>query len=165
MEEYKAGCKKRAMKGGKILSDGQLETSNFDFNSGYSNFNYITDYTPIIRSKDNPISIMYNNEHIPYVFFGYNRKIGKFIYVMYYNGKNFVFQKIGDFVGEILTLNIEDIDPKILLNLHNKFEKNWYNKNTTNEEIRRIHDYLNENILVELSDMNSSSVRKVSNNR
>ena len=51
----------------------------------------------------------------------------------------------------------------ILLNLHDKFEKNWYNKNNTNEEIQRIRDYLNKNILVELSVMNSSSVGKVSN--
>jgi hypothetical protein len=150
MEEYKAGCKKRAMKGGKLVSDGQLERSNFDLDSGYSNFNEITEYTPIIRSKDNPISVMYNNQHIPYVFFGYNRKIGKFIYVMYYNGKNFVFQKLGDFVGDISTLNIKDIDLNILLNLRDKFKKNWYNKNTTNEEIQRILDYLNENILIEL---------------
>ncbi len=29
----------------------------------------------------------------------------------------------------------------ILFNLHDKFEKNWYNKNNTNEEIQRIRDY------------------------
>ena len=150
MEEYKAGCKKQAMKGGKLVSDGQLETSNFDFDSGYSNFNEITEHTPIIRTMEDPISIMYSKKTffkkmIPYVFFGYNRKIGKFMYVMYYNGKKFVFQKLGDFVGDILELDIKQIHPDILLNLRNKFNSNWYNKIriTNDEEILRIHDYLN----------------------
>jgi len=165
MEEYKAGCKKKAMKGGKLITDGKLETSNFDFDSSYSNFNKVTEHTPRIRTMEDPISIMYNNQHIPYVFFGYNRKIGKFMYVMYYNGKKFVFQKLGDFVGDILELDIKKIHPDILLNLRDKFEKNWYNKNTTNGEIIKIHDYLNDNILVELSDMNSSIIGKVSNGR
>jgi len=163
MEEYKAGCKKQAMKGGNLILDGQLETSNFDFDSTYSNFNEITEHTPRIRSKDNPISVMYSKNKIPYVFFGYNRRIGRFRYVMYYDGKTFVFKELGDFVGEIKSPNIKDIDLNILLNLRDKFKKNWYNKNTTNEEIQRILDYLNENILIELSDMNSSSVGKVRN--
>jgi hypothetical protein len=150
MEEYKAGCKKHAMKGGKLVSDGHLETSNFDFDSGYSNFNEITENKPIIRSKDNPISIMYNNQHIPYVFFGYNRKIGKFRYVMYYDGKTFVFKELGDFVGEIKSPNISSINPDILSNLRVKFKKNFYNT-TANEEIQRIYDYLNH-INIELKD-------------
>jgi hypothetical protein len=151
MEEYKAGCKKRAMKGGNLILDGRLETSNFDFDSGYSNINFESEHVPLRRSTENPISVMYSKNKIPYVFFGYNRKIGKFRYVMYYDGKTFVFKELGDFFGEIKSPNISSIDQDILFNLRNKFEKNFYNT-TANEEIQRIYDYLNS-INIELKDM------------
>jgi hypothetical protein len=150
MEEYKAGCKKHAMKGGKLVSDGHLGTSNFDFDSGYRNINFNSENVSLKRSTEDPISVMYSKNKIPYVFFGYNRKIGKFRYVMYYDGKTFVFKEFGDFVGEIKSPNISSINPDILLNLRNKFEKNFYNT-TANEEIQRIYDYLNH-INIELKD-------------
>jgi len=78
MEEYKAGCKKRAMKGG-FDKFGRIEQSDFELKENKNS-----------QPNENSISIIENIKGIPHVFFGYNKLHQKYTYVMYY------FDKLND---------------------------------------------------------------------
>jgi hypothetical protein len=155
MEEYKAGCKKRAMKGG-FDRFGKIQQSDFELKKNKNT-----------EPHENQISIIQNTKGIPHVFFGYDKSIGKYRYVMYYfdtlsNNPRaippvFFFNKLED-DGRIsephLLINNKDLDEfhisaPILLHLYYEFFHH-YNTGNKSEEIKIIYDYLKKHVFKRL---------------
>lgn len=149
MEEYKAGCKKHAMKGG-FDKFGRIEQSDFELKENKNT-----------KPDENSISIIKNINGIPHVFFGYNKRAGKYIYVMYYVDKlkgNSIppiirVQKLQDdgLISEPFshtTQEILRIPAPILLHLSYEF-LNDYTRNKS-KGMRIIYDYLRNDVLQRL---------------
>lgn len=152
MEEYKAGCKKLAMKGG-FTEDGNVEPNDFDI---YANFNSNQSKYQNELPDSRKISILYNRNGIPHVFFGQNEKTSKYKYVMFYNSaNNKIIIKIldNDQVLNItkdrrfIFINNNDyiISAPILLNLCHKFLVE-YERNKT-DKMKIIYDYLKDKFI------------------
>ena len=146
MEEYKAGCKKRAMKGGFDIF-GRIEQSDFELKENKNT-----------KPDENQISIIRNIHDIPHVFFDYDKRIGKYRYVMYY------FDKLkGNSISPIIKVQkLQDdglisqpfshinqeilrIPAPILLNLSYEF-LHAYTRNKS-KEMKIIYDYLRNHVL------------------
>jgi len=148
MEEYKVGCKKRAMKGG-FDKFGRIEQSDFKLKEKKNT-----------ESDENQISIIRNIHDIPHVFFGYDKRIEKYRYVMYYFDKNKI---LGKSIPPIITVQrLEDdglisqpfssinqeilrIPARILLNLSYEFLHDYTRNKSKGMKI--IYDYLRNDVL------------------
>jgi len=153
MEEYKAGCKKRAMKGG-FDKFGRIEQCDFELEENKNT-----------EPDENQISIIRNIHGIPHVFFGYDKRIKKYRYVMYYfdklNGNSISpiikVEKLQD-NGLIsqpfshITQKILHIPSPILLNLFYGF-LHYYTRNKS-KEMKIIYDYLRNDVLQRLKRVN-----------
>ena len=150
MEEYNAGCKKRAMKGG-FDKFGRIEQSDFELKENKNT-----------EPDENSISIIKNIHGIPHVFFGYNKHFGKYRYVMYY------FDKLnGNLIAPIIRVQrLEDdglisqpfshinqeilrIPAPILLHLSYEFIHH-YNTRNKSRGMKIIYDYLRNHVLRKL---------------
>jgi hypothetical protein len=149
MDEYKAGFKKLAMKGG-FTEDGNVEPNDFDI---YANFNS----NPSKYEKELPdssqISILYNRNGIPYVFFDQNHETNKYRYVMFYNESDgkipYIIKEIKK-NGTILDVELREdgryriADTKILFLCNKILEEYEKNKSKRTEEMKKIVVYLHK---------------------
>ena len=74
MEEYKARCKKKAMKGG-FTEEGNVQANDFDIMAKLNNGTKKEFELQNMRNKENkdlPCSILFNKNGIPHIFFDYN---------------------------------------------------------------------------------------------
>ena len=132
MEEYKAGCKKRAMKGG-FTEDGRVELNDFNSAEKLNNANRNDAYYF-------PILILFNGNRIPHIFFDYNIDTGRYNYVIYYetHGINLlVIKKIDNHrnISEVGLLGngIFNIGDRMILLLCNEFLKKYEELNRTDQ--------------------------------
>lgn len=149
MDEYKAGCKKRAMKGG-FDKFGRIEQSDFELKENKNT-----------KPDENSISIIKNIHGIPHVFFGYEKRIEKYRYVMYYFDKlkgnsippiikverlqddGLISQPFSHINQEILR-----IPAPILLHLSYEFLHDYIRNKS--KGMRIIYDYLRNDVLRKL---------------
>lgn len=147
MEEYRAGCKKRAMKGG-FTEEGNVELKDFDFKEGN-----IENMRRLINSHKNnpfyfPISILVNKNGIPHIFFDYNSSTGKYNYVIYYqtDGNNLLVIKKIDKDENISEVVFHDnglfkMQDRMILLLCNEFLQK-YNESNNNEQMTNMYNLL-----------------------
>ena len=149
IEEYKAGCKKQAMKGG-FDEFGRIEQSDFKLKENKNT-----------EPDENSISIIKNIHGIPHVFFGYEKRIEKYRYVMYYldklNGNSIhpiIVQKLED-DGRIsqpfshIKQEILRIPAPILLHLCYEFIHH-YNTRNKSRGMKIIYEYLINHVVQRL---------------
>jgi hypothetical protein len=144
MEEYKAGCKKRAMKGG-FTEDGRVERNDFYSVEKLNNANRNdASYFPIL--------ILFNGNRIPHIFFDYNKDAGRYNYVIYYetHGINLLVIKKIDNHGNISEVGLLDIDnglfnigDRMILLLCNEFFKK-YEELTGTDQMTNMYNLLKQ---------------------
>lgn len=150
MEEYKAGCKKRAMKGG-FTEEGNVELRDFDImaklNNGTKKEFELQNMTNK-ENKDLPCSILFNKNGIPHIFFDYNFSTGRYNFVIYYAtyGKNLLVIKKIDKDGNISEVGLFDnglfiMQPRMILLLCNEFLQK-YNESNKNEQMTNMYNLL-----------------------
>ena len=148
MEEYKAGCKKRAMKGG-FTEEGKVESRDFDIEER----NGDTIRRLINNHKNKPLYfpnlILFNKNGIPHIFFDYNFSTGRYNFVIYYVQNNeinkLVIKKI-DKDGNISEVGLFDsglfiMQPRMILLLCNEFLQK-YNESNNNEQMTNMYNLL-----------------------
>jgi hypothetical protein len=143
MEEYKAGCKKRAMKGG-FTEDGNVEPNDFNIMEELNNAD---------RNDSSyfPILILFNRDRIPHVFFDYNKNTRRYNYVIYYAtyGNNLlVIKKIDNHgtiseVGLIGGNGLFKINDRMILLLCNEFLKK-YEELTRTDQMTNMYNLLKQ---------------------
>jgi hypothetical protein len=143
MEEYKAGCKKRAMKGG-FTEDGNVEPNDFKIEYNKRNVNKND-------SSYFPILILFNRDRIPHVFFDYNKSTKRYNYVIYYatNGNNLLVIKKIDNHGTISEVDLIGgnglfkINDRTILLLCNEFLKK-YEELTRTDQMTNMYNLLKQ---------------------
>ena len=147
MEEYKAGCKKRVMKGG-FTKEGNVESRDFDIIAKLNNGNkkeFELQNMSNMTKKDLQISIRFNKNGIPHIFLDYNLSTGRYNlstgrynFVIYYvqnNKKNkLVIKKINE-DGNISEVELENIGRLKMLLLCNEFLQKYQESNQTKQMI------------------------------
>lgn len=160
MEEYKAGYKKRAMKGG-FTEDGKVESRDFDIieklNNGSKTVFELQNMTNMtnMTNKDLQISILFNKNGIPHIFFDYKNFLDynpteKYNFVIYYapdNGINKLVIKKIDEDGNIsevgLYYGLFKIQPNMILLLCKEFLQKYQERNQT-EQMTNMYNLLKE---------------------
>ena len=148
MEEYKAGCKKRAMKGG-FTEEGKVESRDFDIEER----NGDTIRRLINNHKNKPLYfpnlILFNKNGIPHIFFDYNFSTGRYNFVIYYVQNNeinkLVIKKI-DKDGNISEVGLFHnglfkMQDRMILLLCNEFLQK-YNESNNNEQMTNMYNLL-----------------------
>ena len=151
MEEYKAGCKKKAMKGG-FTEEGNVQANDFDIMAKLNNGTKKEFELQNMRNKENkdlPCSILFNKNGIPHIFFDYNFSTGRYNFVIYYVQNNeinkLVIKKI-DKDGNISEVGLFDsglfiMQPRMILLLCNEFLQK-YNESNNNEQMTNMYNLL-----------------------
>ncbi len=150
MEEYKAGCKKRAMKGG-FTEEGNVESRDFDImaklNNGTKKEFELQNMTNK-ENKDLPCSILFNKNGIPHIFFDYNFSTGRYNFVIYYvtYGNNILVIKKIDKDGNISEVGLFHnglfkMQDRMILLLCNEFLQK-YNESNNNEQMTNMYNLL-----------------------
>jgi hypothetical protein len=140
MEEYKAGCKKRVMKGG-FTKEGNVESRDFDIMAKLNNGNkkeFELQNMSNMTNKDLQISILFNKNGIPHIFLDYNLSTGRYNFVIYYVQNNkinkLVIKKINE-DGNISEVELAKIGRFKMLLLCNEFLQKYQESNQTKQMI------------------------------